>query len=81
MISLEDVLPLGIKDPDVGKWSFPIKAPYQVSESIDGKLCCLIHIDEIEYIKGFGGKHLKPFKSPTSKWEMSKEKNVLLMLL
>lgn len=74
----ETIIPLGIKDPNVWKWSLAWKGPYRVGKAIDGYLYWLMHIDEIEYIREIDGKHLKPFKSPTLSQEVLEDKNVIV---
>ena len=56
------ILPLGTKDPHLGKWSPNWEGPYLVSQLFDGNAYKLMHINREEHIKSINGKYLKPYK-------------------
>jgi hypothetical protein len=57
------ILPLGTKDPHLGKWSPNWEGPYLVSQLFDGNAYKLTHINGEEHIRSINGKYLKPDKS------------------
>jgi hypothetical protein len=56
------ILPLGTKDPYLGKWSPNWEGPYLVSQLFDGNAYKFMHINEEKHIRSINGKYLKPYK-------------------
>jgi hypothetical protein len=62
------ILPLGTKDPYLGKWSPNWEGPYLVSQLFDGNAYKLMHVNGEEHIRSINGKYLKPYKPSFMKW-------------
>ena len=56
------ILPLGTKDPYLGKWSPNWEGPYMVSQLFDGNAYKLMNVNGEEHIRSINGKYLKHYK-------------------
>ena len=56
------ILPIGVKDPYLGKWSPNWDGPFLVSEVFDGNAYKLMDISGNEHARSINGKFLKLYK-------------------
>ena len=56
------ILPIGVKDPYLGKWSPNWDGPFLISEAFDGNTYKLMDISGNEHVRSINGKFLKLYK-------------------
>nr|XP_023922348.1 uncharacterized protein LOC112033804 [Quercus suber] len=56
------ILPIGVKDPYLGKWSPNWDGPFLISEVFDGNAYKLMDISSDEHARSINGKFLKLYK-------------------
>ncbi|XP_043710359.1 uncharacterized protein LOC122659294 [Telopea speciosissima] len=60
-IVLKAVLPIGTKDPRLGKWSLTWEGPYMVCQTLCGRVYRLCDLEGCIHVRPINGKFLKAF--------------------